>query len=317
MKVATIIVSFNGASWIRGALQSLRDSEHPSLSIVVDNASSDDTVAIVGNEFPETVLIESGGNLGFGLGNNLGIAHALHWGAELTFLLNQDAYVTPQAIGDMVIFLSQHPEYGIVSPLHCSPDLSRVDAQTQRGYLQCFAADYLSDACLGRIAPHYEIRGINAAAWGVRAEVWRRVGGFDPLYFMYGEDDDLIDRFAHHGLRTALLPAARIVHLRAKAPRTAQRWGQRVRSRSDRLRSQLLLDLKRPAGSWPGKVMRLFTTGVLSPTVELLNRHDLVELLAHWLATVRLLPELARIHRHAALCRTAGPHFLPEKTGNL
>lgn len=310
MKVTAVIVTYNGAAWIAGALQSLRDSAHPCAAIVVDNASTDDTATRVRRDFPEARLIEAGVNLGFGRGNNLGIAAALRDGADAVFLLNQDAWVTPEAIGQMVAFLEAEPDFDIVSPLHCSPDLGRVDPNTQSAYLQRHASAYLSDACLGRVQTHYAIRGINAAAWMLRAEVFRRVGGFDPLFFMYGEDDDLIERFAHHGLRTALLPAARIVHLRAKAPRAAQSWGQQVSSRAERKRSALLLDLKRPGGSLPGQLLRLLAAGVVQPLAELLANHELQAFLASLLASLRVLAELAPIRRHARLCARPGPHFL-------
>ena len=310
MRVFAVIVTYNGAAWIAGALQSLRDSRHASTAIVVDNASSDDTCAIVRRDFPDTVLIPAGTNLGFGRGNNLGIAHALQAGADAVLLLNQDAYVTPEAVGQLAAFLQAQPGFDIVSPLHCSPDLSRVDPNTQSAYLQRHAPGYLSDACLGRVQPHYAIRGINAAAWLLRADVFRRAGGFDPLFFMYGEDDDLIDRFAHHGLRTALLPAARIVHLRAKSPRPPQTWRQQLQARAERLRSALLLELKRPAGRLPGQLLRLLSAGVLHPLADLLVNHDLQLFLAHLLASMRVLGEFGRIRRHADLCATPGAHFL-------
>lgn len=310
MKVFVVIVTFNGAAWITGALQSLRDSIHPCTAVVVDNASADNTAEIVRRDFPEAVLIESGANLGFGLGNNLGIEHALRKHGDAVFLLNQDAYVTPQVIGQLVDFLQAQPGFDIVSPLHCSPDLGRVDPQTQRGYLQRYIPAYLSDACVGQVQPHYTIRGINAAAWMLRADVFRRCGGFDPLFFMYGEDDDLIDRFAHHGVRMALLPSARIVHLRAKAPRPPQSWWQTVRGRSERQRSNLLIDLKRPEGRLPGQLLRMVATGIVRPLADLLDTHDLQDFLANLLATVRVLGELPRIRRHARQCARPGAHFL-------
>ncbi len=310
MRVFVVIVTFNGARWIRPALQSLREGEHACTVVVVDNASADDTSAIVRAEFPEVVLIEAGANLGFGRGNNLGISHALRAGADAVFLLNQDAYITPPAIAHMVEFLGREPSFDIVSPLHCSPDLNRVDPQTQRGYLLPFAGDYVSDACLGQVQEHYPIRGINAAAWMLRASVFTRVGGFDPLYFMYGEDDDLIDRFAHHGLRTALMPASRIVHLRAKAPRAAQSWLQRLLALSERERSGLLIDLKRPGGRLPGQLVRLFANGVVRPFAEFLSKQDGQQFLASLWACARVLSELGRIRRHARLCAQPGPHFL-------
>lgn len=310
MKVFVVVVTFNGAIWIRGALQSLRDSTHACTTIVIDNASGDDTAAIVRQEFPETILIESGVNLGFGRGNNLGIEYALKHRADAVFLLNQDAYVTPEAIKRLTDFLQDHPDFDIVSPLHCSPDLNRVDPQTQSGYLQRHAPGYLSDACLGRERTHYPIRGINAAAWVLRAEVFRRVGGFDPLFFMYGEDDDLIDRFAHHGLRTALLPSARIVHLRAKSHRPPQTWWQAMRGRSERQRSALLVDLKRPGGRLMGQLLRLIAAGMLRPLADLLFDHDIQGFVANIVATLRVLGELPRVRHHALQCASRGAHFL-------
>ncbi|MFG6466426.1 glycosyltransferase family 2 protein [Roseateles sp. BYS87W] len=310
MNVFVVIVTFNGAAWIRGALQSLRESRHPCTAVVVDNASTDQTAEIVRREFPEAVLLETGANLGFGRGNNLGIRHALNERADAVFLLNQDAYVTPDAIGDMVAFLAAEPAFDIVTPLHCSPDLSQVDPQTQRGYLQRYASRYLSDACIGQVQPYYPIHGINAAAWMLRSRVWTNVGGFDPLYFMYGEDDDLIARFAFHGHRTALLPASRIVHLRAKSPRPPQSWWQVTRGRCERARSGLLIDMKRPDGRLSGQLMRLIADGLVRPFGNLLNDHDLQDFVAAIWATGRVLSELPRIRRHAQLCATPGAHFL-------
>lgn len=310
MKVFAVIVTFNGATWIRGALQSLRDGSHACTAVVVDNASNDDTAGIVRREFPEAVLIESGANLGFGRGNNLGIEHALRASADAVLLLNQDAYATPDALGRLVAFLRAEPDFDIVSPLHCSPDLTRLDPTTQSAYLQRHAPGYLSDACLGRVQAHYAIRGINAAAWLLRADVFRRVGGFDPLFFMYGEDDDLIERFAHHGLRMALLPAARIVHLRAKAPAPRLGGARQWRARSERPRSALLLEMKRPGGSLPGQLLRLLSAGVLHPLADLFANHDLRLFLARLLASLRVLADLGRIRRHSRLCARPGAHFL-------
>lgn len=310
MKVLAVIVTYNGAAWIDAALQSLQDSRHACGAIVVDNASSDDTVARVRRGFPAAQIIEAGANLGFGRGNNLGMAAALRAGADAVFLLNQDAWVTPDAIGQMVDFLTAEPGFDIVTPLHCSPDLTRVDPNTQSAYLQRHAPGYLSDACLGQVQAHYPIRGINAAAWMLRARALHSVGGFDPLFFMYGEDDDMIERFAHHGLRTALLPAARIVHLRAKAPSAPARGWQRVRALSERTRSGLLVDLKRPDGRLAGQLLRLASAGLVRPLADLLTQQDIQDFLASLLATARLLAELRRIRRHARLCAQPGAHFL-------
>jgi GT2 family glycosyltransferase len=310
MKIYVVIVTYNGAPWIRGALESLRQSEAPCTAVVIDNASSDDTAAIVRAEFPETILIAQTENTGFGRGNNVGISLAMVQGADYIFLLNQDAFVTAPALGQLAGFLETHPEYAVATPLHCSPDLNSLDPNTQQSYLQRYAPGYLSDACLGLTKSFYDIRGINAAAWMVRTSTFAIVGGFDPLFFMYGEDDDLISRFAHLGQRFALLPKSRIVHLRARSPRPKASLARQLWQQSERARSDLLMDMKSPEGALAGKLLRLCATGVVHPFARLLADHDWRNACAYLIATGRVLAQSGKILDNAKLCGTPGAHFL-------
>lgn len=310
MKIYVVIVTYNGAPWIGGALASLRQSEMPCTPVVVDNASTDDTAEIVARDYPEAILIRDACNNGFGIGNNKGISIALRQGADYVFLLNQDAFVTPSTIGTLVNFLDRHPEYGIATPLHCSPDLGSLDPTTQRAYLQPYAAAYLSDACVGQVKESYDIRGINAAAWMIRSSVFQVVGGFDPIFFMYGEDDDLINRFSFHKQRFVLVPTSRIVHLRARSSRPQPSLGRQLWNRSERTRAGLMLDMKRPKGNRAGKVLRLLARGLIAPVANVLSDHDWKALLASWLATGRILVRLPTIFQRGKLCGSKGAHFL-------
>lgn len=310
MRIFVVIVTYNGSAWIRLALESLRRSITACNTIVVDNASTDQTVTIIQNEFPNAQLLPQSQNTGFGIGNNIGISHAIRSGAEYIFLLNQDAYVTPQAIGELTSFLERHPTYGVATPLHCSPDLSAVDPQTQNRYLQGYAPKYLSDACIGSVAEHYDIYGINAAAWMVRAKAFEIAGGFDPLFFMYGEDDDLISRMNALGQRFALVPHSRIVHLRAKSPRKKVGLHREIWALSERARSGLLLDAKLPSGSMLGKVIRLLVGGVAMPILQVLVTHNWKDTLAYPLATARILFHWRSVVLSARRCAAAGPHYL-------
>jgi glycosyltransferase involved in cell wall biosynthesis len=310
MKLYVIIVTYNGAPWIRGALDSLRKSEIPTIPVVVDNASTDDSVAIVRREYPEAVLVEQGSNTGFGRGNNVGISLALARGADYIFLLNQDAFITPTALGSLVEFLEQHPEYSVATPLHCSPDLNSLDLRTQRGFLHRYVPEYLSDACLGKAKEFYEIRGINAAAWMVRSAAFMRAGGFDPIFFMYGEDVDLIARFAYLGERFALLPASRIVHLRERCARPRVSLLRQLWNGSELARSVLLCDVKDPRGRLPGKLSRLLSAGIIHPIGSFFADYDWKDLCIHLIASVRVLAESRKILRNSKLCGTKGAHFL-------
>jgi len=158
-----VVVTYNGAPWVPTCLDSIRHQAGDIQVVLVDNASTDDTVDIVRRHYPEVRLIETGCNLGFGAGNNLGIALALRESARYVLLLNQDAYLPPASLNHLVEFMERHPQIDICSPLHCSPDADHLDAKTFHNYLTRPGLSYLKDAALGRVAEYYELPGVNAA----------------------------------------------------------------------------------------------------------------------------------------------------------
>ena len=93
MKIFAIVITYNGQKWYDRCFGSLSASETPVEIVVVDNASSDDTVGFIKERFPGVHLIESKENLGFAKANNIGIRYALDNDADFVFLLNQDAWI--------------------------------------------------------------------------------------------------------------------------------------------------------------------------------------------------------------------------------
>jgi len=284
--------------------------------VLVDNASTDDTVAIVRQHYPEVRLIETGRNLGFGVGNNLGIALALRESARYVLLLNQDAYLPPASLNHLVEFMERHPQIDICSPLHCSPDADHLDAKTFHNYLTRPGLSYLKDAALGRVAEYYELPGVNAAIWLSRADVFRQVGGFDPIFFMYSEDDDLLNRFAYHKRRFALVPAVRGVHLRQSPPSpSAGRWTA-FQKRAKRKQAQMTLFIKDPKNSTYRSLAQLLSRGLLSPLAAFVVDHDLDALVVSFAAAIRTLLSWRILMSRKRLCRVAGPHFLETDRGS-
>ena len=109
-----IIVTYNAMNWLSKCLNSCKD--YP--VVVIDNASTDETVTYIKKQFPKVHLIPQSKNLGFGQANNLGIRYALNNGADYVFLLNQDAYLQGECINQLIKIHQNNPEFGILSPIH-------------------------------------------------------------------------------------------------------------------------------------------------------------------------------------------------------
>src|SRR5688572_6749628 len=122
-----VIVTYNGAKWVDKCFPSLRNADYPVSTIVVDNGSTDGTVAAIQTRYPEVEIIQPGQNLGFGKGNNVGMQKALGYGADFVFLLNQDAYLFKGSLKNLLKKFDEEPRAAIVSPIHFAGDERNLD----------------------------------------------------------------------------------------------------------------------------------------------------------------------------------------------
>ena len=213
-KIFVIIVTYNGKQWYDRCLGSLRASELPIEVIVIDNASSDDTVQYIRINYPEIYLIASDINLGFGQANNKGMRYALDQGADYVFLLNQDAWIEPNALVGLVEVHKKNTEYGILSPMHLDARKSCIEKGLLAflTYHEHINLELISDFYMGLKKDVYDVREVNAAAWLLPRRTLETVGGFDPIFFHYAEDDNYLSRVLYHGLRIGLVPTVTICH---------------------------------------------------------------------------------------------------------
>ncbi|MEQ8473925.1 MAG: glycosyltransferase family 2 protein [Marinoscillum sp.] len=214
MKIFSIVVTYNGAKWIDICVGSLIKDGFSEV-IVVDNNSEDDTLVELNKKFPEVVVLRMNQNVGFGRANNAGIQYALKHGAEGVFLLNQDAETINGTIQNLAEFSFQHPELGIVSPMHFNGSGYGLDYMFAQHLSRKANAKMMSDFFVQNISKSYEVSYVNAAAWFISKKCLRTVGGFDPMFFMYGEDANYLQRLEYHGLKLTLLPAVQIRHHRS------------------------------------------------------------------------------------------------------
>lgn len=210
-KIFVIIVTYKGHQWYERCFVSLRNSDIPLQTIVIDNASNDGTVEYIREHFPEIHLIESKENLGFGRANNLGMRYALDNGCDYVFLLNQDAWIEPNSINELVRIHKKYPEYGVLSPMHVTADKRALYIEIEDGQTD-HANSLLSDAYFQTLQDVYPFKYVNAAAWLMTRATLETVGGFDPIFFLYGEDDNYLQRMEYHGVKLGLAPKIIVIH---------------------------------------------------------------------------------------------------------
>lgn len=232
LDLSIIILNYNTKDLLRDCLKSVQRAKKNGFSwqvAVVDNASSDDSVAMVKKEFPEIKLIASQKNLGFSAGNNL----ALSWakGRYLLFL-NPDTRVFSQTFSAMLKFMESHPQVGAAT---CRVELpnGQLDDACHRGFptpwnaltfftglAKIFPQSRLFAGYTLGFLPKNKTHEIDAACGAffiVRRKAGDEVGWWDEDYFWYGEDIDFCYRLKEKGWQIFFVPQTKIIHYKGAA----------------------------------------------------------------------------------------------------
>lgn len=210
MKILVIIVTYNGTKWINRCFDSLRASSVPVTTYVVDNKSTDETVALIKSQYPEVILHENTKNLGFGGANNIGMIYALMHDYDYVYLLNQDAWLMPDTLEKLIDIHRENPCYGVLSPMQTNAEMTRLDPNFAN--ITANNSSLISDYVFGSLKSVYHIPFVMAAHWLISRECLQRVGLFSPVFFHYGEDDNYLQRVHYFGLKVGLVPEAQAVH---------------------------------------------------------------------------------------------------------
>ncbi len=213
-----IVLNWNGWADTLACLTSLRQLCYPgSRIVVVDNGSTDDSVATLRQVASptEVEIIESGRNLGYAGGNNLGIRYALERGADFILVLNNDTMVDPMLLDDLVSAADRHPEAGCFGPwIFYMDDPDRLWF-TRTEWAPAAAAFTASDK--GRLASELTRESTSTeyvcgAALFFRADVARQIGLLDERFFLVYEDSDWCFRARRAGFECVTVPSARVWH---------------------------------------------------------------------------------------------------------
>ena len=226
MKLSIVIPTYNAHEWIEQCLDSIR-LHRPACNyevIVVDDKSTDDSVAIVRDRFSDVRLFANDRNLGFGRTVNVGLRAA---GGAYVLVLNNDTWMHEGALDAMVQYLDDHQDTGIVGPKVLSGN-GAIQQQCRRriptpmaallyftGVARMFPrnpriAGYLMTAADENATT--EVDAVSGACLMVRRAALDQIHGFDEEYYLYGEDMDFCWRTKSAGWKVVYYPTATITH---------------------------------------------------------------------------------------------------------
>jgi hypothetical protein len=226
MDASIIIVQHNTPRLLRQTLKGIRRAA-PSVSyevILSENDPGKSGIAVARGEFPEVRVVDNGANVGFGIGMNNGMAAAA---GRYIFVFNPDILLTPGSLDELVRFLDEHPDVGLVAPQLKNPDGSlqhscyrfmepKTVLYRRLPFLKSLPqAKKHVDEYLMADWDHADTRDVDyvlGAAMLVRREALDQVGAFDPEFFVYFEDQDLCRRFWKAGQRVVYHPASQMIH---------------------------------------------------------------------------------------------------------
>lgn len=240
MKLAIVIVNYNVKYYLKQCLQSVfhadrKISENEDIEVevwVVDNDSVDGSADMIRQDFPNVHLIENHENVGFARANNQALAQIE--GADLVLLLNPDTVIPCDTLTECVRFMQHHPDCGGLG-VKMVDGKGRYHKESKRGFPTPEAAFFKISGLIHlfphskRIAAYYmghldpnavhSIDILCGAFLMFRQEVYKKIGGLDEDYFMYGEDIDYSWRIRSAGYQNYYLPTTRIIHYKGESTR--------------------------------------------------------------------------------------------------
>lgn len=207
-KILIVFVTFNASKYLKESLSDIYSNKFD--IIVIDNSSVDNTTRIIANEYPKIKLVKLKENIGFGQANNLALKYATKHDYDYILLLNQDTMISSETISELVEFSRSHEEYGILSPLH----------YFDKNNLQITFSNHIKknpilieDLSKNKFTKNiYDVPFVNAAIWLIKTDCIKNVGGFCPIFFHYGEDDNFCHRVLFHRYKIGIVPSLKAYH---------------------------------------------------------------------------------------------------------
>ncbi|MCB8921576.1 MAG: glycosyltransferase family 2 protein [Ardenticatenaceae bacterium] len=298
LDLSIIIVSYNTQQLLDDCLVSLQQAMAPPGGleiIVVDNASTDGSVALVEQKYPDVHVIANAENRGFSAANNQGAA--VSNGRYLLFL-NSDTRVESQSLVQPLTYLQEHPHAGAITVRLTYPNGQR-DPDNHRGFPTPWNA-FCHFSGLGRLFPHKPLfngyfqsyadfsqtHPVDVTAGSflmMPAALFQQIGGWDETYFFYGEDIDLCYRIHQAGAQIIYYPHVEVLHYKGASSGLRKESAQianppketRIRVAKESVRAMELFYGKFYRDQYPAYVTALVLAGI--------RLRGQLRVLKHWL----------------------------------
>ncbi len=228
MDLSIVIVGYNTKTFLKACIQSIKSSSLKNLKveiIVVDNASSDDSMGMLKREFPAVIRIQNKTNLGFAKANNIGVRKTK---GRYVLFLNPDTLLGPTVLCEAVEFMDLNSDVAVSSP-RLELASGKLDEASHRGFptpwnsfthfsglekmfpKSKLFSGYTKGWLLDDYNPH-EVDSVVGAFYLTRREAGQEVGWWDEDYFWYGDELDFSYRLKEKGWKIFFLPKLKVLH---------------------------------------------------------------------------------------------------------
>ena len=216
-RICVILLNWNGKRDTLECLESLRQVNYPRFqTVVVDNGSTDDSVAAIRAAYPDTPLFETHANLGFAGGNNVGIEWALKKKFQWILLLNNDTVVDPNFLKAFLAAAQERPQAKILgAKIYRYGERKRIDHlggfwNPTIGEFESPASDQIDDGF--GYEEMEQVDYVSGCALLMHRSVPEQIGLLEPRFFLYWEETDFCFRARRAKFEVWTAPQAHVYH---------------------------------------------------------------------------------------------------------
>jgi|APSaa5957512622_1039677.scaffolds.fasta_scaffold76946_1 GT2 family glycosyltransferase len=224
-KIKHAVVMINYKKWedTEVAINSINNSKDKPHIIVVDNGSGNDSIPQLKKRFPDLDLIDAGGNVGFSVGNNIGIKKALRMGAKVVHILNNDTEVDPNLFYRAFRYVDGKNRIA-GAKIYYAKGYEYHDKQKGRGDVIWYAGGYMDwgmaiarhfgvdEVDKGQHDKELDVEFITGCYIAVPRKVFKKIGMLDEPFFLYLEDSDYCLKAAKAGIEVKYNPKLMVYH---------------------------------------------------------------------------------------------------------